>query len=593
MKKFYVLIAAMVCAASMSFAQVGPIWPNRDGYSYLHYDNGEFLESLTIDMWGVVFQAGAFDRLLQRVKIYTKAASEYEEGEILRMFIYAGTNSPNEGWYEKYHQDIVPRDVADWQLISLETPLSFAEGESCWILLYYSGTPTGVAPVTENSGFIGVNWKRLDNGTWDNVDDRAFMIRADFDDKMTIWTTIPYDAIWSENFESNYAQNTLPAGWTVANPNRTNWEWGTGDDNKEGYSPGAYSGTYNLKKTHSQRYENDTLISPVIDLGTGYKDVKLGFWLINREWGRDVDFMTVYFRTSEQDAWHFLKKYEHYRNEWTWNYEIPMGYQEGPIQFAFDVYDDYGHGVAIDDIYITGTLLPEPTDAEPEGEQLTVYIDITSNTSVPYDGYNADGYTRSQYVIPAADLTNLKDMNIHAVRWYSSNNLTNFPMYGDARFDVYLKEVNYTAISAFETKEDNDILYHGEIAPSRTTDGRVRVTIEFDKPFTYHGGNLLIGCDNTVRGKYLNTHFYGQTVENAAISDYSSQSLDNVTSPTQQNFIPMTTFYYTAPETGIEEVVEGQKTRERCAQSQKMLIDGQLFILRGEHIFNAQGARVK
>ncbi|MBQ9522706.1 MAG: leucine-rich repeat domain-containing protein [Paludibacteraceae bacterium] len=44
---------------------------------------------------------------------------------------------------------------------------------------------------------------------------------------------------------------------------------------------------------------------------------------------------------------------------------------------------------------------------------------------------------------------------------------------------------------------------------------------------------------------------------------------------------------------GIEEVVESRKTKDRCAQRQKLLIDGELYILRDGKIFNVQGARVK
>lgn len=69
------------------------------------------------------------------------------------------------------------------------------------------------------------------------------------------------------------------------------------------------------------------------------------------------------------------------------------------------------------------------------------------------------------------------------------------------------------------------------------------ITITFDTPYTYNGGNLLIGCDNTTDAGFTQINFNGQTVSGASISGYNSSSLDDA-SATQRNFIPKTTFDY-------------------------------------------------
>ena len=585
MQKLFLFIAAVMSAASINFVQADPVIP-RETDGYLHYDDGNAYATMgDTKFWGVEFQAGAFEGVLTEVMVYTENAAKYEGGT-LTMHISSSTGSINTRT-DRYHQVIEPDENEDWQYISLETPLQFAENENCWILLEYSGDATSIATISPNTEFVGVNWRIYDDA-WVKVNDAAFMIRAYFDYYLTVRTSIPEDAIWSEDFENNYTPESIPEGWTEESEH-PNWTWGIGDYNT---NIGAHSGEYNFMRLHTNYGHTDMLISPEIDLGSGYKNLMLGFWFMNRKWGEDVDTLKVYYRNLPDEHWNELKTYEHYHNEWSWNYEISVGYQEGRIQFGFEVHDGYGYGVAIDDIYLTGKILPAPTDAEPEGEKLTVYDDGTvTEGRLPYYGLYADAYTRSQYVIPAADLTSLKDMNIQAIRWYSSNTLNYFPMgYGDARFDVYLKEVNYTAISDFEPKAADDILFHGEIIPTRTLDGMVLVTIELDQPFTYHGGNLLVGCDNTVMGTYLSTYFYGEEVANAAVYGYSYSSLDAVTTATVENFIPKTTFYYTDPSTGIESIVDG---RESKVGSRKILHDGQLFILRDGKIFNAQGARVK
>ncbi len=177
-----------------------------------------------------------------------------------------------------------------------------------------------------------------------------------------------------------------------------------------------------------------------------------------------------------------------------------------------------------------------------------MYDGTSSNGYVPtYMGY-WDDFTRSQYVIPAADLAEMNGGTISAIKFYTTTQ--NVPYTSVSTADVYLMEVDYTTISAFEPKANATMVYQGTVAVvlNEAGDGG-EMTIEFATPFIYSGGNLLIGMENTTDAGYKFMYFYGQTVDGASVAGYNSNSLDAVTA-TQRNFIPKTTFTYT-PSGGV------------------------------------------
>ena len=98
-------------------------------------------------------------------------------------------------------------------------------------------------------------------------------------------------------------------------------------------------------------------------------------------------------------------------------------------------------------------------------------------------------------------------------------------------------------ISAYETKATSTIVYSGTIDVV-AVDGGGEVTITFSTPYTYEGGNLLIGSENTTDSGYKSIYFKGQNVNGASISGYNSSDAAQATA-NQRNFIPQTTFTYT------------------------------------------------
>ena len=168
--------------------------------------------------------------------------------------------------------------------------------------------------------------------------------------------------------------------------------------------------------------------------------------------------------------------------------------------------------------------------------ETTVYPGSETNQKCPAYIYYFDEYTRSQFVIPASDLADMNGKDITSLTFYTTKD---YSYTTESTVDVYLKEVNYTSITAYETKASSTVVYHGTLSIVSADWGGM-LTIEFDTPYSYHGGNLMIGMENTDATDWNEIYFYGQEVTGASIADYSS-SLDDVKA-TAQNFIPMTTF---------------------------------------------------
>jgi len=175
-------------------------------------------------------------------------------------------------------------------------------------------------------------------------------------------------------------------------------------------------------------------------------------------------------------------------------------------------------------------------------ETLTVYDGMTTNSYVPVNAYYYNKCAKSQCVIPAADLMEMTGAQITGITFYTTSN--NVPYNLTSTGIVYLKEVGSTSISAYESKEGATIVYTGTHSVVSDGNGGGTMTITFNTPYTYNGGNLLIGTENTTSDEGKQFVFYGKTVTGASISGKDDTSWDNA-SATQRNFLPKTTFTYT------------------------------------------------
>jgi hypothetical protein len=174
-------------------------------------------------------------------------------------------------------------------------------------------------------------------------------------------------------------------------------------------------------------------------------------------------------------------------------------------------------------------------------ETLTVYDGTATNIQIPAYITYFDDFTRSQFVIPADDLAEMIGTPITSMTFYTTTQNVPYTTMSDA--DVYLMEVDYTSISAYEPKESATTVYSGRFSIVSADEGGGIMTIYFSTPYVYQGGNLLVGIENVKDNGFKYIVFFGQTVSGASISGRHGSSTGTIPA-NQQNFIPKTTFGY-------------------------------------------------
>lgn len=167
-------------------------------------------------------------------------------------------------------------------------------------------------------------------------------------------------------------------------------------------------------------------------------------------------------------------------------------------------------------------------------EELTVHDGSVTNGYVPLYGYYTDAYLRMEMIYPASELSNMTGSDIQSMKFYA--NQTNVT-WGNASFKVFLTEVSDVTINSFFGPAGT-VVYEGALS---IIDGEMNVT--FTTPYTYNGGNLLVGVYSITTGSYVTSTWYGEIVNGASLQGHSYSGVNNV-SGTQRNFLPKTTFNY-------------------------------------------------
>lgn len=157
-----------------------------------------------------------------------------------------------------------------------------------------------------------------------------------------------------------------------------------------------------------------------------------------------------------------------------------------------------------------------------------------NNEIVPVYGWWADNYSRSQFVIAEANLEDYINTTLTGVTFSATQNSVNW---GAAKFDVYLSETSLNTINSLQDWNTLEKVYSGSLSVS----GK-KMTITFDEPFYYQGGNLLMGVNQTVSGDYEKVSWVGELISGVSVGGYGS----NIS---QQNFLPRTDFDYIPSDT--------------------------------------------
>lgn len=171
-------------------------------------------------------------------------------------------------------------------------------------------------------------------------------------------------------------------------------------------------------------------------------------------------------------------------------------------------------------------------DFTPTPQTLTVNDGTATNAPVPIYLCNLDNAgTRGQHIIPAEQLGLMAGGTLNSITWYVSDE---YSWSSTSNVNVYLKEVDNTTLTEYVNSETATLVYTGTLSYA---DGQMTVT--FSEPYTYQGGNLLVGVDNTAAGEFTCRDFLGVDAPAGSSAGGSNGYYE------AQSFLPKSTFNYT------------------------------------------------
>lgn len=156
-----------------------------------------------------------------------------------------------------------------------------------------------------------------------------------------------------EGFESD----STFATWSQENV-LGNQAWAVEPDSVAKFPIGAFEGNYRaaLRNTSSQTQHFVTrLVSPVMDISETFRPI-LVFAHAQAQRTGDFDTLRVYYRTSAEGRWVKLKEFDEKITKWQLD-TIALPAQCATYQIAFEGTDNYGRGIALDEVIVR----PEPT----------------------------------------------------------------------------------------------------------------------------------------------------------------------------------------------------------------------------------------
>lgn len=182
--------------------------------------------------------------------------------------------------------------------------------------------------------------------------------------------------------------------------------------------------------------------------------------------------------------------------------------------------------------------VPMMGEALLNGNHLTVCDALNTNNKLPFNGiYFSDAGTYGQMIYPADMLTDMVGGKIVALSFFTQS-LLNLK---DGTVQISLKTTDQEEFTTAAAITDMTA-----VASMPLTKGVDVITFDFDTPFDYAGGNLVVEArviDS--KGNYATTLFYGQTTSNyAGLSVTHSQwTGDNAE---RVKFLPKIDFVYQA-----------------------------------------------
>ena len=154
-----------------------------------------------------------------------------------------------------------------------------------------------------------------------------------------------------QNFEN---AGSIPSGWTNEYVSyNIDWIGNTGGYNSSNPTT-AHGGTYNAMFYSDYKGDKTKLVTSVINL-SGYINCQLSFWHAQVNWVGDQDSLKVYYKTSLGGSWNLLANFSTEAATWTLR-SLALPNPNSTYYIAFEGHAEYGYGVCIDDVTVTGTL---------------------------------------------------------------------------------------------------------------------------------------------------------------------------------------------------------------------------------------------
>ena len=174
-------------------------------------------------------------------------------------------------------------------------------------------------------------------------------------------------------------------------------------------------------------------------------------------------------------------------------------------------------------------------------QSITVADGTATCEYLPIFGYYANHDQHTQMIYPASMLNTVQGtVYILAIYFYT----TSSDSYSFPNFTVKMGEVSATNFTSnsFNTSPTTTV-YSGSLTVANN-----RMTISFQTPYVYHGGNLLIDFSHSASSGYRTFLFQAVSATGSGIMQHYSYS------PSIQNFLPKLSLAYVSPDASAQNI---------------------------------------
>ncbi|MBP5400022.1 MAG: choice-of-anchor J domain-containing protein [Bacteroidales bacterium] len=340
----------------------------------------------------------------------------------------------------------------------------------------------------------------------------------------TIWHQIQEESTPTTEtvtFLQQNCDNSDFNGWRISTSTEDQWEVGSGYPSSYNYS--THSGSYCFQIYGQRAEEWSYLYTPTLDL-SNCSEVTLTFWYANAEWAGDIDYLAVIYSTDGGNNYtqQWITQAAH--SSWTsQTLTLPGGSANFVIAFA--MYDNYGYGVVLDDIQVTGVETISNYICPSTAEPITLHV-----SDLPTPEVQAANVTTPCGVPVTLSVGNNYDENLHYEWSFNDTEFATENIVGEGRSITISQPTNADGynyyVRCYVIKNNNE---HGCESAYAT----VHVTVEDAPEFTYTpetsicGDNVTLSLENTVEG-----YTYDWYQDNEPVNTGLNLLLENLTENT-------------------------------------------------------------